>query len=626
MAENPLEGILGDEEEKEETTSQGREAQTDAFAAILASNLPLVDPEVARRTREYLDKQTRLLELQANQLHDTHSLHLRELRGRVSEGPLRRAGMRIRLSFQIFFATLATAIGIGAIVMLWDAIGSHSVIIEPFKTPTDLAARGTTGEVVAAGLLDGLTRLQRATHSVATEMAATGAWSGDIKVEIPETGLSIGELYRAIRERFGHDVHIEGDLTENSKGQASLTVRGSGIAAKTFSGSVDEIEALTTQAAEFVYAESQPARWSAYLVESARYAEAVEFCRSALDGRDTETRARLLNNWAFAEESLGKSPDDYLPLFESVIRLKPDAWSTYLNITGAYQILGREEDAWRLSVQMSKAAGGRTGKSHEIQLAFANVDVETWNIGTVSSVLKDDENVSSGPQLSELSMNQADMLWRLHDLDGARLELQRIKDDDPDRVTQAGKHFVLGQLAVARGDLPSALRELRTFNDYFSDPAMAANFYNHRCWLAPVEEASGNPKKADELLDSLRPLVDCARFRADIIDGRGDWGAAQAAYAKAVTLAPDLPAAYYSWGLALERHGDLPAAEAKFAEANKRQPNWADPLEAWGDVLKKEGKVSQAQEKYDAALKLAPHWRKLLDVRAELKRTAGTAH
>ena len=92
MAENPLEGILGDEEEKEETTSQGREAQTDAFAAILASNLPLIDPEVARRTREYLDKQSRLLELQAHQLHDTHALHLRELRGRVSEGPLRRAG------------------------------------------------------------------------------------------------------------------------------------------------------------------------------------------------------------------------------------------------------------------------------------------------------------------------------------------------------------------------------------------------------------------------------------------------------------------------------------------------------------------------------------------------------
>ena len=68
MAENPLEGILGDDEAPEEATSQGREAQTDAFAAILASNLPLLDPEVARRTREYLDKQSRLLELQANQL------------------------------------------------------------------------------------------------------------------------------------------------------------------------------------------------------------------------------------------------------------------------------------------------------------------------------------------------------------------------------------------------------------------------------------------------------------------------------------------------------------------------------------------------------------------------------
>lgn len=619
MAENPLEGVLGEDEEKEEAGNQGKDSQTDAFAAVLAANLPLLDPRVARRTREYLEKQTRLLELQAEQLHDMHTLHLRELRGRVSEGPLRRAGMRIRLAFQIFFALLATALGIGAVVMLRDALTSHAVIIEPFKTPSDLAARGITGEVVAAGLLDELTKLQRATHSGATEMTATGAWNGDIKVEIPETGLSIGELYRAIRERFGKDVHIDGDVIEDTKGQVELTVRGGNVPAKTFKGPVDELAELTTQAAEFVYAQSQPARWSAFLVESGRYKEAVEFCRSALDGRDDETRARLLNNWAFAEESLGKSPDEYLPLFESVIRLKPNAWGTYLNITGAYQQMGREEDAWRLGLEMQKAAAGLIGKQHDVDLAFANLDVQSWNIGRVAKVLKEDESFSSGPQMSELSMNQADMLWRLHDLDGARLELQRIRDDDPDQVTQAGKHFVLGQLALAQGNLPLALSELRTFNGYFSDPAMAANFYSHRCWLAPVEEASGNPKRADELLESLRPLVDCARFRADILDGRGDWDGAQAAYKKAVELAPDLPAAYYSWGVALMRHGDLAGATAKFADSHRRSPNWADPLKAWGEVLVRQGKTGEAREKFDAALRLAPHWRELQQERAKLR-------
>jgi hypothetical protein len=42
------------------------------------------------------------------------------------------------------------------------------------------------------------------------------------------------------------------------------------------------------------------------------------------------------------------------------------------------------------------------------------------------------------------------------------------------------------------------------------------------------------------------------------------------AYAEAVALAPDLPAAYYSWGVALARHGDLAGAVAKLELANQR--------------------------------------------------------
>jgi len=52
-------------------------------------------------------------------------------------------------------------------------------------------------------------------------------------------------------------------------------------------------------------------------------------------------------------------------------------------------------------------------------------------------------------------------------------------------------------------------------------------------------------------------FVDCERFRGDILDHRGDWPGAQKAYSAAVALGPDLPAGYYSWGVALARHGDL---------------------------------------------------------------------
>jgi Flp pilus assembly protein TadD len=80
------------------------------------------------------------------------------------------------------------------------------------------------------------------------------------------------------------------------------------------------------------------------------------------------------------------------------------------------------------------------------------------------------------------------------------------------------------------------------------------------------------------------------------------------AFAAAVALAPDLPAGYYSWGLALARHGDLKGAVAKLKEANQRGPHWADPLMAWADVLAKQGHPQEARAKYDEALKYAPNW------------------
>jgi tetratricopeptide (TPR) repeat protein len=117
------------------------------------------------------------------------------------------------------------------------------------------------------------------------------------------------------------------------------------------------------------------------------------------------------------------------------------------------------------------------------------------------------------------------------------------------------------------------------------------------------------------VLKAAGTYVDCYRFRGDILDHRGDWPGAQKAYAAAVELAPDLPAGYYTWGVALSRHGDLAGALAKFKQANQRGPHWADPLKAWGDVLTKQAHWREALIEYDEALKYAPDWAALQEVR-----------
>jgi tetratricopeptide (TPR) repeat protein len=126
--------------------------------------------------------------------------------------------------------------------------------------------------------------------------------------------------------------------------------------------------------------------------------------------------------------------------------------------------------------------------------------------------------------------------------------------------------------------------------------------------VAPAEEAAGHPDRADAELRAGGHFIDCYRYRGDILDHRGQWAAAQQAYADAVAIAPDLPAAYYSWGVALARHGDLTGAIGKFELAHARGPRWADPLKAWADVLAREANWRAAVAKYDAALKFAPAW------------------
>jgi tetratricopeptide (TPR) repeat protein len=264
---------------------------------------------------------------------------------------------------------------------------------------------------------------------------------------------------------------------------------------------------------------------------------------------------------------------------------------------------------------MRKAAGGRPGRADDV--FYENWDALTWNLGPWldSMVIDAEANAGVGTNVSAAGPGIADVDARLHDPEAAELALKTTKADPNDPSIGAMTHFVRGRLASEAGDTARAATELEAFGAAYADPAVSTNNPGYNCWIAPAEEAAGHPDKADALLKTAGTFVDCYRFRADILDGRGDWTGAQKAYADAVALAPDLPAAYYSWGVALANHGDLSGAEAKFKDANRRGPHWADPLKAWGDVLVKQGKRQDALAKYNEALRYAPNWKQLKDAR-----------
>jgi tetratricopeptide (TPR) repeat protein len=615
MAEGLLDGVLGGEEQKPDLEPPEALVAAEAFAAAVAARLSGNDAGVASKTQAFLDKQTQLLDTQNRHLEDEHPLRLAHLRNQLREENVRRFGLRLRVGFQLFIALVATVIGIGATVMIHDAVTSRRVVIEPFHAPPGLAARGIDGAVVASGLLDDLGRLQDATRSSAAARGLSGAWTGNIKLDVPETGISLGELSRLLRERFGHDVHIDGDLVETPTAGLALTVRGNGVPPKTFSGSAIELEKLTVEAAEYVYSKSQPTRWATYLSNVERNAEAVAFCRTAVASADVAERPRLLSTWAVAILNTGGSVPESLALLRAAVKLQPDFWVAHVNIQNDLMLLRDEESAWRAGEDMRKIAGGRPGRAREAD--FVNWDYLTWNLPALlnGAVADAEANAGVGTSATAAGPEIADIYARMHDAEAAELALKTTREDPHDPTIAALTRFVHARLASEAGDVVRAASEMAAFSTAFTDPVVATNYPGYNCWIAPAEEAAGHPDKADAVLKTAGAFVDCYRFRADILDGRGDWGGAQQAYQDAVALAPDLPAAYYSWGVALTRHGELAAAESKLKDANQRGPHWADPLKAWGDVLAKQGRGKQALAQYDAALKYAPNWKQLKDAR-----------
>jgi hypothetical protein len=139
-------GILGAESEAPIGGSVP-ETALDPTAAALAAEAAKCDPELAKKASAYFDSQRHLVDVQTEHLHEQRAVNLSLLK-------LKRSRERLKLGLQLFVILAATVIGIGALLMIRNAIEAHGVVIEAFQVPPDLAQRGPTGEVIAEQVLD----------------------------------------------------------------------------------------------------------------------------------------------------------------------------------------------------------------------------------------------------------------------------------------------------------------------------------------------------------------------------------------------------------------------------------------------------------------------------------------
>jgi tetratricopeptide (TPR) repeat protein len=619
MAEGLIGGILGEEDEKPEVEAAETLTSADAFAAAVAARLAGNDPGVARKTEVFLEKHAQLLEIQAEHLRSEHALRLHFLQGQSREVDIRRLGLKLRVGFQLLLALLAAAVAVGFIIMVRDAVTSSSVVIEPIDVAPNISAQAPSGKILAASLLDVLTNIQAANRSGAARRQLSNGWTSEISIEVPETGVSFSEIERLLKTRFGHDQHIDGDLVRTDDGGLGLTVRGSGILPRTFTDKGHDLDRLLLQAGEYVYGQSQPGLWTSYLANNNRPDDAISFAQTAYSTVSDSEKPYVLNYWASAI-STKASPGamaEALTLWKETVRLKPDYYIGYNNIMFALAGLGDEENLVKTGEQMRKVAGGRPGRAPEEM--YQNYDQMLWDLPAVQSELVAELAEHNGVGTTAAvggaeNLNVALIEAYMHDPDAAAFRLKTITVDPGSQPDLASIAMDRAVIAAERGDRKAAAMEWDHFTQIYKGSAeYSTNNPSTICLAAPDYELAGQSAKADAALAAVGDLhfVDCYRSRGDVLDLRGDWSGAQEWYAKAVKLAPSIPAGYYSWGMALVHHGELDAALAQFKQAHAKGPHWADPLRAWGDVLVKQDKPREAVAKYDEALKYAPNWQAL---------------
>ncbi|MGD0294401.1 MAG: tetratricopeptide repeat protein [Terracidiphilus sp.] len=568
------------------------------------------DPDLTRKQVEFLDRQG-ILQEQQQELQRAELHNLRHV-GRSLKLQLQHERMRLLLEFAL--ASLALFVAGILVFLVYSAWNSRSVEVNLFDVPPALVTQGQSGKVVASALLDRLQALQAATRGFEGKRPVHDAWSGDIKVEIPEAHISIGELQRYLHGLLGKDVQITGELVQTPQG-IELTVRGSGFPAKSFAGRADALPELLGQAAEYIYGQSETYRFGNYLESHNRSQEAVALVKAAYSSALQEEKPLLLNLWGNALSDLGQY-QAALDKYRQAIALKPDFWVGYNNIMDAQGDLQEEEALMQTGLQMERIARrGHWFAKNVREIYFQNLDRERWDLPTLHKELAEDMAKAGGHggAVEEEAPIDAQFVAQMHDPRTAELELQTSPGAVSDPYVIAQTHFVQGLMALDHGDYAKALPELQATDAAVAQSTEIASYLiGPSCWLALAEAWNPVPaEKVDADIARGGHLVDCYRFKADITDHRGDWTLAQQQYAAAVTLAPSIPSSYESWGEALARHGDYAGAVAKFKEANARGPHWADPLKNWGDALAAQKYDAEAVKEYEQAVKYAPNWGQL---------------
>lgn len=515
---------------------------------------------------------------------------------------------------------LAGVVVVGSLAWaVWVAAHADGLVIDAFSVPAEFAQHGLTGEVVANRVLDRLTALQNGTTTIRAAQSFDNSWGNDIKVEIPETGISFGEFYHYLREWLGHESHLSGEVVRTADG-ITLTARVSGNSGVSFAGTEAELDRLVEAAAEDVYNQTQTFRYAIYLDSHGRGGEAIGVYKNLAMTGSGKDRPWGYVGWA--HHAYDTEPNDLaMRLVETAYAREPDN-PVVVGEIALYELdrshpekaLSRSNETLSILANPDQPLISASGVLVQREEYEARKAALTGDFGAAVPTLKDvvdnrETGQPTSPILAEYQVGH-------HDLAAARATLGQPAQRNVFGGLYNGIYAIAAGMAAdsEAEDWPSVLARRRALVPLAQK--YAGTHFRALTLTVPLTAMAdaklGHLAAAEaEIAATPADCYDCLRARARIAALGGQDARAQWWFTRAAAAAPAIPFAYADWGEALLASGKPDAAIAKFAIANQKGPRFADPLEMWGEALMAQRRSDLALAKFEEADKYAPGWGRL---------------
>ena len=231
----------------------------------MADALPGAETGKERKIEPVHSDRSLILRVRTDYLQYERERELTDLQEKQEEERVRRHRRRVRLGVLLSVLLVMASVGTGLAVLISEALSSNEVVVEPFRTPADLASSGIDGAAVTRGVFDELLRLQHATRGMAARRGVRSAWANGVHLAAPTGHMSFEAIMSVLKSRYGQDLRIGGDLVPTGAGEVLLRVRAEGPASRVFPGPATDLAALYRRAAEYVFGQSEPGLWASQL-------------------------------------------------------------------------------------------------------------------------------------------------------------------------------------------------------------------------------------------------------------------------------------------------------------------------------------------------------------------------